>query len=79
VEWGAQGVTVNAIGTGWQGDSPFLPAAEDERQRLMRYIPNHRLGQPDDLAALTIYLGSDFGGNVTGQVMYIEGGVMSHP
>jgi NAD(P)-dependent dehydrogenase (short-subunit alcohol dehydrogenase family) len=79
VEWGPQGVTVNAIGTGWRRDSPFLPAAEDELQRLVRYIPNHRLGQPDDLAALTIYLGSDFGGNITGQMMYIEGGVMSHP
>jgi enoyl-[acyl-carrier-protein] reductase (NADH) len=28
---------------------------------------------------LTIYLASDLGGNITGQVMYIEGGVMSHP
>jgi NAD(P)-dependent dehydrogenase (short-subunit alcohol dehydrogenase family) len=79
VEWGPHGVTVNAIGTGWQADSPFLLATEDERQRLLRYIPDHRLGQPEDLAALTVYLGSDWGGNVTGQVMYIEGGVMSHP
>lgn len=79
VEWGTHGITVNTIGSGWMQDSPLLPADDTERQRLIRYIPNHRLGQPDDLVALTVYLASDVGGNVTGQVMYIEGGVMSHP
>jgi NAD(P)-dependent dehydrogenase (short-subunit alcohol dehydrogenase family) len=79
VEWGTQGITVNAIGGGWMQHSPFLPVADADLQRLVRYIPNHRLGQPDDLAALTVYLASDLGGNVTGQVMYVEGGVMSHP
>jgi NAD(P)-dependent dehydrogenase (short-subunit alcohol dehydrogenase family) len=79
VEWGTRGITVNAVGSGWQQDSPFLPAADDELQRLLRYIPDHRLGQPDDLTVLTVYLASDWGGNITGQVMYIEGGVMSHP
>jgi NAD(P)-dependent dehydrogenase (short-subunit alcohol dehydrogenase family) len=58
---------------------PLLPGAESERERLLRYIPNHRLGQPDDLATLTVYLASSLGGNMTGQVVYIEGGVMSHP
>jgi NAD(P)-dependent dehydrogenase (short-subunit alcohol dehydrogenase family) len=79
VEWGRQGITVNALGHGWLQDSPWLPPGEDECDRLVRYIPNHRLGQPDDLAALTVYLASDMGGNVTGQVMYSEGGVLSHP
>jgi enoyl-[acyl-carrier-protein] reductase (NADH) len=37
------------------------------------------LGQPEDLAALTVYLASDMGGNITGQTMYIEGGLLSHP
>jgi NAD(P)-dependent dehydrogenase (short-subunit alcohol dehydrogenase family) len=79
VEWGRRGVTVNAIGSGWTQGSAFLPAAEDDLQRLLRYIPNHRLTEPDDLTALTVYLASDVGGNITGQVMFIEGGVMSHP
>lgn len=79
VEWGTRSITVNAIGSGWLQDSPFLPATDADLQRLLRYIPNHRLGQPDDLAVLTAYLASDSGGNITGQVMYIEGGVMSHP
>jgi NAD(P)-dependent dehydrogenase (short-subunit alcohol dehydrogenase family) len=79
VEWGPRGVTVNALGHGWTHNSPFLPPHEADLQRLSRYIPDHRLGQPADLAALTVYLASDFGGNITGQVMYVEGGVMSHP
>lgn len=79
VEWGKQGITLNALGCGWQQDSPFLPDSDAERQRLLRFIPDHQLGQPGDLATLTVYLGSDLGGNVTGQVMYVEGGVMSHP
>jgi NAD(P)-dependent dehydrogenase (short-subunit alcohol dehydrogenase family) len=57
----------------------LLPSDDTELQRLQRFIPNHRLGQPDDLAALTVYLASDMGGNITGQTMYIEGGLLSHP
>ncbi len=79
IEWGQQGVTLNAIGSGWMQDSPFLPQTDDALERLQRYIPNHRFGQPDDLVTLATYLASDMGGNVTGQVMYIEGGVMAHP
>lgn len=79
IEWGTRGVTVNAIGSGWMENSPLLPSDDAELQRLQRFIPNHRLGQPDDLAALTVYLASDMGGNITGQTMYIEGGLLSHP
>jgi 3-oxoacyl-[acyl-carrier protein] reductase len=79
IEWGTRGVTVNAIGSGWMEHSPLLPSDDTERQRLQRFIPNHRLGQPEDLAALTVYLASDMGGNITGQTMYIEGGLLSHP
>jgi 3-oxoacyl-[acyl-carrier protein] reductase len=79
VEWGTRGVTVNAIGSGWMENSPLLPSDDTERQRLQRFIPNHRFGQPDDLAALTVYLASDMGGNITGQTMYIEGGLLAHP
>lgn len=79
IEWGRDGVTVNAIGNGWMQDSPLLPRAEEELQRLQRFIPNRRFGQANDLVALTTYLASDMGGNMTGQVIYIEGGVMSHP
>lgn len=79
IEWGTSGITVNAIGSGWMQGSAFLPTTEDDLHRLLRYIPNHRLGEPEDLTALAVYLASDFGGNITGQTMYIEGGVMSHP
>jgi NAD(P)-dependent dehydrogenase (short-subunit alcohol dehydrogenase family) len=79
IEWGTHGVTVNAIGSGWMENSPLLPSDDTERQRLQRFIPNHRLGQPDDLATLTVYLASDMGGNITGQTMYIEGGLLAHP
>lgn len=79
IEWGTSGVTSNAIGCGWMEHSPLLPSDETDLHRLQRFIPNHRLGQPDDLAALTVYLASDMGGNITGQSMYIEGGILSHP
>lgn len=79
IEWGSHGVTVNAIGSGWMENSVLLPSDDTELQRLQRFVPNHRLGQPDDLAALTVYLASDMGGNITGQTMYIEGGLLSHP
>lgn len=77
LEWARQNIQVNAIGTGWMADEP-LGVAEDVMNRLIRYIPLKRLGRPDDVANLLIYLASDASSYVSGQTFYVDGGVMAH-
>ena len=77
LEWARSGVTVNAIGTGWTEGSPFL-ADEEARRRLERYLPSKRLARPDEVAGIAVFLASDAGEYATGQVMWVEGGALSH-
>ncbi len=77
LEWARQNIRVNAIGVGWFSDKAEGERGETE-DALVRYIPLHRLGRPDDLGALLVYLASDASSYVTGQTYFVTGGVMAH-
>ncbi len=70
------GITVNAIGAGWIEGFGLLDQAE--RQQLERYLPYKRLAQPEEIAGAAVYLASDAADYLTGQVVWIEGGALSH-
>jgi acetoacetyl-CoA reductase/3-oxoacyl-[acyl-carrier protein] reductase len=73
-EVGAFGIRVNAIAPGWI-DTPMTAAApEDARQRALAESPLGRLGEPDDVARATMFLVSDLGRHITGQVLRVDGG-----
>ncbi len=77
-EWGKQGISVNAIGLGWMdGDALAQSANEELRSRLARYIPMQRMGQPDEVGPLAVYLASDASDFITGHTLYLDGGVLS--
>ena len=76
LEWARNGVTVNAIGAGWT-DGMGMIANEQIKQQLARYIPNKRLAQPHEISDAVVYLASDATDFITGQVIWIEGGVLS--
>jgi NAD(P)-dependent dehydrogenase (short-subunit alcohol dehydrogenase family) len=76
LEWARSGITVNAIGAGWTEGAGILEN-EAIQQQLMRYIPQKRLAQPDEIASAAVYLASDSTGFVTGQIIWIDGGMRS--
>ena len=67
---------MNGIGAGWITTDP--KEATDLEDLLVRYIPSRRRGHPNDLAGLLVYLASDGCDFVTGQTIYVDGGVMAH-
>ncbi len=73
LEWAGKGVTVNAIGTGW-----FVLPGDPIDEKLARYIPVKRYGRPEEIGSLAVYLASETTDFITGQVMYVDGGVMAH-
>ena len=77
LEWARQNIRVNAIGTGWYSLEEHLPK-QSETDTLSRYIPLRRKGTPNDISSLLIYLSSDACDYTTGQVIYVDGGLMSH-
>lgn len=70
-------VRVNGVSPGWilnRGDQTgFAP----HRDRLEPMLPLQRLGEPDDLARVVLFLASDLAGYVTGQTIPVDGGRMA--
>src|SRR5690606_16972640 len=70
-------IRVNALAVGSVRTSALdLVAANDEiREELERRTPLRRLGVVEDVAAAVLWLASDAGSFVTGQVIPIDGGL----
>jgi 3-oxoacyl-[acyl-carrier protein] reductase len=69
------GIRVNAIGPGAIHTEFFDDAgAEGQRQRA-RPVPLERVGQVQDIAASAAFLASDDASYITGQVLYVDGGM----
>ncbi|MBI3953904.1 MAG: SDR family oxidoreductase [Chloroflexi bacterium] len=75
MEWARHNVQVNAVATGWMESEPI---ARSPGEAVTRYIPMRRLGKPEDLAGLIVYLASPLSGYLTGQVLHVDGGVGAH-
>lgn len=76
-EWSDRGVRVNAI-TPAQITNPGFEVRMDNtpglRERFLRGIPMSRLGVPDDIKGVVMFLASDASGFVTGSVIAFDGG-----
>jgi NAD(P)-dependent dehydrogenase (short-subunit alcohol dehydrogenase family) len=76
-EWSGRGVRVNAILPA-QVVNPGLEARMDAdpelRGRFLRGIPAGRLGCPDDIKGLSVFLASDASAWITGALIPMDGG-----
>ena len=71
-ELAASNVTVNAIAPGLVDTDILIGARVDQ---LLSHVPMRRLGRPDEIAALVVYLASESAEYITGQVIGINGGL----
>jgi NAD(P)-dependent dehydrogenase (short-subunit alcohol dehydrogenase family) len=77
LEFARDGINVNAIGAGWTEGMGII-GGDEGRQQLERYLPYKRLAKPDEIAGVAVYLASNAADYLTGQVVWIEGGALSH-
>jgi NAD(P)-dependent dehydrogenase (short-subunit alcohol dehydrogenase family) len=80
VDFGREGVLVNAIAP---GKVPTNPLDEYEReQEPLEYslgrTPFHRLGKPEDVAGMALYLASDDCNYVSGTTLVVDGGWLAY-
>ena len=67
-----RGVTVNAIAPGLIETDMMQDAPIDA---ILKMIPMRRLGRPEEVAKLAVFLTSDDAAYITGQVIGINGGL----
>jgi NAD(P)-dependent dehydrogenase (short-subunit alcohol dehydrogenase family) len=78
LEFAPFGITSNAIGPGPIETELFTsgnPPGAPKTKQIIEAIPVKRMGQPDDIAHAVSYLLDDRTGFVTGQVLYVCGGM----
>ena len=78
LELAAHGITVNAVGPGPIGTELFHavnPADSPKTKAIVEGVPVKRLGTPEDIAHAAAFMLDERAGFVTGQVVYVCGGM----
>jgi NAD(P)-dependent dehydrogenase (short-subunit alcohol dehydrogenase family) len=75
LEVGGGNIRVNAIAPGWIATPMTADAPAMLQQLIVMRTPLGRVGEPDDIAAVALFLASDDARFVTGQVVSPNGGL----
>jgi len=73
-EMGGSGTTANAVSLGLVETAHDKSWVEANRERLVKFYPLRRLGQPGDVAPMVTLLASAHASWITGQVISVSGG-----
>ncbi len=76
VEWARHGIQINCLAPGYMNTDIPRAALADERTRalFLSKVPARRIGEPDEVGALAVYLASSASDFMTGQTLYLDGG-----
>ena len=74
-EWGAYGITVNAIAPGFFPSKMTRATLDKVADRIIAATPLGRLGDDEDLKGAALLFASDAGKHITGQILAVDGGM----
>ena len=74
-EFGARGITVNTISPGVIETEMTTKILEERGPAIKGMTPLGRIGQPDDIAGVALFLASQDAGWITGRTIIVDGGV----
>jgi 3-oxoacyl-[acyl-carrier protein] reductase len=75
VELASRNVTVNAIAPGFIETDMSEAVRNKAGDMIKKIIPMRRLGQPEDIARVAVFLASADASYITGQVLTVDGGL----
>ena len=75
-EWSQYGITVNSIAPGFIATPMLKPLADDPKHLadMVGRIPMERLGTPQEVANVALFLASEQASYVTGSTIFVDGG-----
>lgn len=71
------GIRLNVVGPGAIHTEEYVAAGEDARIRRGQTVPLGRVGYPEDIAGAVVFLCSEDASYITGQVIYVDGGMLA--
>jgi 3-oxoacyl-[acyl-carrier protein] reductase len=77
LELGSRGIRSNAVAPGFIETEMTAKLDEKTVQSWRDAIPMKRGGRPEDVADVCVFLGSDLSAYVTGQVLQVDGGMLT--
>jgi 3-oxoacyl-[acyl-carrier protein] reductase len=75
-ELAGRSVNVNAVAPGFIETEMTASLADEVKEEYKKLIPVGRLGAPEDVAEVVAFLASEASAYLTGQVIYVDGGMM---
>jgi 3-oxoacyl-[acyl-carrier protein] reductase len=75
-ELGPKGITANAVAPGLIDTEGFVGDSPDETAAVVARTPARRLGTPEEVAAVYLFLASDLASFVNGAIVGVDGGLL---
>ena len=75
LEWARFNIAVNCVAPGAVKTRMTASVPEKVMEGLLERIPLRRMAEPDEIAAVHLFLSSDEAGYITGQVIWVDGGL----
>lgn len=74
-ELASRRINVNAIAPGFIATDMTDAMTEEAKEKIAESIPFKRIGQPEEIAKMALFLASDKSDYITGQVFAVDGGM----
>jgi len=74
-ELGPRGIRVNTVAAGYTETDRMTDIPEERRAAIVAKSPLGRVAHPDEIAAVVLFLASDAARYVTGEALYVDGGM----
>ncbi|MEW6075509.1 MAG: 3-oxoacyl-[acyl-carrier-protein] reductase [Candidatus Omnitrophota bacterium] len=75
-ELASRNINVNAVAPGFIQTDMTAKLSEELKEKMLEQIPLNRLGTPEDVARLCVFLASSDADYITGQTVVLDGGMV---
>ncbi len=69
------GITVNTVAPGYINTKMTEAIPDKVKEKILRFVPMNRMGQPEEIAATVGFLASEIAGYITGAEIPVNGGM----